>query len=495
MQYFESRLADLHQGASLAVHDVESRSKLSDPNNSGQESNDFATYRVVVSAAKLAFASSSTSSVLHRSLGIHYEAKLFYPSERPPLKIPVNGIYNEKSPRTASRGAAFRLPDLPATVARSIPLHVARKLFSNYLKSILPTNPCFLDDDLVHQFDCFYLEGHDREEIPESTCFIVSMVMAISCLTSKSHDFWKVASLSESLQRDALRHSAFLARADFRSLQCIILLIQMALLLPYTANLWYLSGESMRIAISLGLNQEHSGPSELDARIANLRRSVFWSIYQLERTIAIASGCPLAISDEHISIQLPFDNHSSHSEVEETRGQREDLFRSNVQLSRLQSEIHGIQFFDQSLPLHVPDHGDWVLQVEKSVADWHESLNPGDITGWLSNAADHCRLLLYRPCSRNIVLSDSGLQAATSASICTIHGCWALVQRNALIHSFQCVYNAFQAGMVLLYALGNHGPIELGFALEEAANEAILLLVPLLVSLTRLEEPTWSSKI
>ncbi|KAF2798705.1 hypothetical protein K505DRAFT_96146 [Melanomma pulvis-pyrius CBS 109.77] len=182
---------------------------------------------------------------------------------------------------------------------------------------------------------------------------------------------------------------------------------------------------------------------------------------------------------------MPSDARMVEPDLEIHHQRKADLFLSHVQLSRLQSEIHGVQFFDQILPEDTPDYGDWICKMENSVQEWQERLSSdGDIPGWSINAANHCRLLLYRPCSRNIVPSESGLRAASSVSIRTINGYWALVQAGSLIFSFQYVFNVFQAGMVLLYALGDHGPIELGFALEEEANEAIGLLVPLFDALS-----------
>jgi hypothetical protein len=233
-------------------------------------------HRPVLYAANIAFGSVCTTSVLQNNPGIHYAARLFYASERPPLKIPVRGVYNEEPPRMASRGAIFRLSE---TGARTIPIKVAEKLFENYLKNVLPRYPCFLESDLVYQFNIFYRDTNISETpSSDSTCFIVSMILAISSLTSKSHEFWKVASLSEALQRDALNHATFLGRTSFRSLQCFLLLIQLSLWLPYTANLWYMSGEAMRMAIALGLHQDMDDPSIFDPTQLSLRRNVFWTV-------------------------------------------------------------------------------------------------------------------------------------------------------------------------------------------------------------------------
>lgn len=206
-------------------------------------------------------------------------------------------------------------------------------------------------------------------------------------------------------------------------------------------------------------------------------------MYHLERTIAIASGCPLAISDEHISTRLPSDIDAPNPIDSGIQHQKNaNRFLGHVQLSQMQSEIHCVQFFDQQLPRDTPEYGNWMANTEESIQRWQESFAlDGDVPGWSISAADHCRLLLYRPCSRNIVPNEQCLRAACSVAVKTINGHWAIIQAGSLIYSFQYVYNTFQAGMVLLYVLGNHDPIGLGSTLEEEAHQAIGLLLPLFV--------------
>jgi hypothetical protein len=276
--YLESRLAEMASSSSqLGSEDARVGKPDPAPTYTHREAFEGLqnAHSSVLKVANVALGSMVTPSLLQTDSGIHYEAKLFYASERPPLKIPVRGIYNEESPRMASRGSAFRLPD---TGALAIPFTVAKTLFDNYLSNILPRYPCFLKADLVDQFTLFYSSPEDHEQLPDTTSFIVSMVLAISSLTSKAHDFTKVASLSESLQQHALRHSAFLRDCSIRSLQCFLLLIQMVLLLPYTANAWYLSGEAMRLAIALGLHQEPEWFSDLHPSQITLRRCIFWTV-------------------------------------------------------------------------------------------------------------------------------------------------------------------------------------------------------------------------
>jgi hypothetical protein len=230
----------------------------------------------ILQAARLAIGTVCTPALLLGEQGIYYEARLFYASERPPLKIPVRGVYYEEPPRWAGWGSASRLSN---TRALTIPFEVAKVLFDNYLLSILHRYPCFAESDLVQLFNQFFTNRNDPTQISsESTCFIVSMILAISSLTSRAQDFQRVVTLSESLHRDAMAYCSFLGETSIRSLQCLLLLAQMSLLLPYTGNLWYMSGEAMRLAIALGLHQEPDRDCTLSSAERELRRRIFWTV-------------------------------------------------------------------------------------------------------------------------------------------------------------------------------------------------------------------------
>lgn len=135
-----------------------------------------------------------------------------------------------------------------------------------------------MDWELKKHFNDVYPEDdtvQDRDEPSEMSRFIIDILLAISCLTSKAHDFRKIASLSKSLHRDALRYSQFLRHSNISSLRCFLLLIQLAILIPHVSNLWYLTGEAMRMAIELGLHQESTEP--LQYEVLDLRRRIFWT--------------------------------------------------------------------------------------------------------------------------------------------------------------------------------------------------------------------------
>lgn len=154
-----------------------------------------------------------------------------------------------------------------------------------------------------------------------------------------------------------------------------------------------------------------------------------------------------------------------------------------MQLSQLQSEIHGIQFFDQALPDGATTYAEWIQKVESSIQEWQEFLAIGDaMPEWALRAADRCRLLLYRPCSRRIAPPDSALQTACIVAIRTITSYWNIVQKGGLIFSFTDVFDTFQASMILIYVVGNRTTLAPDSVIEHQALQALEYLEPLFVS-------------
>ncbi|UPL02929.1 hypothetical protein LCI18_013863 [Fusarium solani-melongenae] len=437
--------------------------------------------------ATLSITAHMTPDLFDLDVKIQHRAKLFYPSERPPLKIPVRGFYFHDQTRSAGRAYASQFSHFKAT---KIPLHVARRLFKNYKDEILPRFPCFMEEDLDNYFESFYSHctlGQQQTTMPS---FIVPMILAISSLTSNSHDFPKVAALSESLHADALENAQLLKTSSVASLQCLVLLIQLGLLLPHTANCWFITGEAMRMAVSLGLHQEPDPAIIPDSAHAELRRRIFWTIYQLDRIVGIAAGCPVALSDAHIGVHLPYNGGDPHTTPEWFGLQRSHDFREaqfliHTRIRIIQSQIHGVQFFDQPFPNHFEDYDAWV----QSMMDLIKSLvNQGATDGLarsrLESAAYQCEVLLHRPCSRNMAVSASSLIAAATASIQLIMSHIQAVRSGGFIMAFELTNSAFQAGMVLLYVVRNHAAELEGTPILVSGHEGLDALIQLLDTLS-----------
>jgi Fungal specific transcription factor domain len=275
LQYLEKRLAEIEQDQRVrtgphAIQIDTERTALKTSNVSRH------IYAQALQRISISIRSLYTTSCVCSHPGLLHESKLFYPTERPPHKVPVHGLYYEHLGKRAGHDneSQFLVID-----ALRIPFEVARHIFDNYVNTILPRYPCFTSSELWHHFGQVYSkQGANDPSLPDVSRFIVSMVLAVSCLTSRCEDFSRVASMSESLYRDAMRHWTFLKQSNIKSLQGLLLLIQIGFSLPYINNVYYLGSEAVRMAVGLGLHQEGDPTQGLTSQDLSLRRRIFWMV-------------------------------------------------------------------------------------------------------------------------------------------------------------------------------------------------------------------------
>ncbi|KAI1430797.1 fungal-specific transcription factor domain-containing protein [Xylaria sp. CBS 124048] len=72
-------------------------------------------------------------------------------------------------------------------------------------------------------------------------------------------------------------------------------------------GIWFLIGAAMRACVDLGLHCKRN-EAGLDPYTIQMRRRIFWSVYSLERTIAICLGRPLSLPDRTIDVDFPLDS-------------------------------------------------------------------------------------------------------------------------------------------------------------------------------------------
>ncbi|CCH59608.1 hypothetical protein TBLA_0B07920 [Henningerozyma blattae CBS 6284] len=150
---------------------------------------------------------------------------------------------------------------------------------------------------------------NDMSEFDDTFAFKLNMIMAIGCTTlhragllKKEHDFRE--------------HFAFVAMSKFskvlrlqnmETIKCLLLLGIYSFFEPRGVSSWTISGLTMRLTISLGLNRALplSKMQKVSAIEVELRSRVFWSAYCYERLVATSLGRISAIEDEEISVPLP----------------------------------------------------------------------------------------------------------------------------------------------------------------------------------------------
>ena len=393
------------------------------------------------------------ASVLADLDGIPYKDALLLDTELP-LPLSANQMKSNPLPHHI-HGSDSSLQHRPEPLIP--PLDMAKKLFEIYVQIIMPQNPCFFEDDIRSHFNAVYFPTGISP--PDVSVFMISTVLAISTMTSKAYDQKKILFLGESLHQQALRHSKFLSLPSIRSLQGILLLLQLAELLPYTGNLWHLAGEAVSLTTELGLHQDPHESEGFDFKSLDLRRRIFWTVYCLERSTTVTSYRPFTMRDEHINVAFPseYEDSSITPEGVLPGGRRSKVqFLNYVRFRQIQSEILSVQFFNKEL--QGQEYPQWVIGMEKRLVDWQQAALADVEKGpdWFSHALWQCYLMLHRPCPRNPTPTENSIAACFEAAFGLSSGSWELLKTGYLQYPFHNAHNGFEAATVILYGLRYH---------------------------------------
>jgi hypothetical protein len=140
-------------------------------------------------------------------------------------------------------------------------------------------------------------------------------------VNSKNRKDKPVQSEPESYHASAMLHlEAFLSQSKggLEELQAVLLLAGYALLRPVSPVLWYIVGVAVRLAVDLGLHYEDAETeakkqtsrepkTEKEGRrewVRDMRRRLWWCVYNLDRLVSTCVGRPFGIADEVISTQV-----------------------------------------------------------------------------------------------------------------------------------------------------------------------------------------------
>ncbi|KAI1337793.1 putative C6 transcription factor [Xylariaceae sp. FL0016] len=281
-------------------------------------------------------------------------------------------------------------------------------------------------------------------------------------------------STPESYYMAALQH--VVAARESRTTQNIE---AMAILVLYhlrsasSHGIWYMIGLAMRTCIDLGLHAKRN-ENGLDPFTIQMRRRLFWSVYSLERVIAISLGRPQSIPDRQIDVDLPQDDHSRRDSSRRDSGAPSpasppatptisrrpslSLAISLFELRRIESRIqHAIYRVDRPLAALVPKLDRLYAELEA----WRAALQDR-FAGAADAAAElNYPMLHYHRAVRLLVQPFLAVLPAgdpyylvcmrAAGDICQAHK--RLHQSLDYGHSFIAVQTVFVAGITLLYGL------------------------------------------
>ncbi|EXF74252.1 chitin deacetylase 1 [Colletotrichum fioriniae PJ7] len=263
----------------------------------------------------------------------------------------------------------------------------------------------------------------------------------------------------EALYITALQHiSAARESRTVQNIEAMTLLVMFHLRSTSSHGLWYMIGLAMRTSIDLGLHRA-AHEQNLDDPLVQRRRRLFWSVYSLERTIAVSLGRPLSIADNQIDVELPNSIINGSPSASIIVGNDITLALVLFKLRRIESKIHhSVYRTDKTLDALRPK----LDRLHQKLKFWRDSL-----TDWIPAGHPDLNyaLLLYNRALRLLIQpflpilpgTDPfyGLCMRAAGDICQAHK--RLHQTLDYGHSFIAVQTVFVAGVTLVYGIWTQG--------------------------------------
>ncbi|KAK1997314.1 fungal-specific transcription factor domain-containing protein [Colletotrichum falcatum] len=290
---------------------------------------------------------------------------------------------------------------------------IARRFVDAYFRNVNRAYPFVNRTKVLRDLESLG-ESSKRRRDADST--LLYLIMAIGCTTLQRagqipND---TASKFDVAYADIIQEC--LAREDLESIQILVLVALYSLFDPKGISTWSIAGIVSRQAMLLGLSRRSSEDKRLSAMDIELRHRLFWSIYVLDRMMAISLGLPAALIDENVDVPLP------GLTIEEFASPDRQHFASILQTNRhviqlrqledrILKQIHTRKQSDVAA-LSQADKRAIVQSIRSEIENWYSNgclvspLEPDNVpihnsVTWLSARYYHLLLLLHYPCHFN----------------------------------------------------------------------------------------------
>ncbi|KAJ5806007.1 uncharacterized protein N7503_003609 [Penicillium pulvis] len=252
---------------------------------------------------------------------------------------------------------------------------------------------------------------------------------------------------------------------SIENIEAMVLLVVYHLRTASSHGMWYMIGLAMRTAIDLGLHRK-ANESNMDPFAAQMRRRLFWTVYYLERVVAMSLGRPFSVSDRHIDLDLPWDVDDDVEDpalLTESTQNLDPTKTTNLtfaiylfKLRRIDSRIlHKIYRADRLISSLRPKMDPLYLELEQ----WKESallrFSGPDLDYPMLHYHRAVRLLI-QPFLPLLPITDPYYHICLRAAGQICQSQKRLHQSLEYGHSFLAVQTVFMAGITLLYALWTH---------------------------------------
>ncbi|RAH77164.1 hypothetical protein BO86DRAFT_347951 [Aspergillus japonicus CBS 114.51] len=259
---------------------------------------------------------------------------------------------------------------------------------------------------------------------PEDDAMILYMVMAIghtslerSGKAPSAETAGFTIAYAEILQRCTMEESIY-------SVQILILLALYSLFDPQGPSTWTIVGIITRQAVSLGLTRPGLLEDGLTPQTVQLRRRLFWSIFVLDRMMAVSVGQSPGLTVEDAMIPLPTITVEEFATPERAEvAAMLQVSRHVIELRQLEARILStVHLTGGCLPGEKApfDCSTITAKLRLDIEDWYsqgclisrpepDNVRVHDTMGWLNARYYHLLLLLHYPCRFNVRSDVNGI--------------------------------------------------------------------------------------
>ncbi|RMZ82713.1 hypothetical protein DV738_g1529, partial [Chaetothyriales sp. CBS 135597] len=229
-------------------------------------------------------------------------------------------------------------------------------------------DPDKLAVDIAVYLRCFGSNNRLLSGVEAHQYFRISMMCAIAA-ANKSRHIPSMAAEAAAYYAEALQCvEEVTSDISAESLHAILLLVLLGIFEPRKCDIWKLLDFACRLSVELNYHQEPNNVFE-DETSRRIRRSTFWGLYCLERTVGQHFGRPSDLLEEIITTEYPVVlNETTVTDLTQTQYLQSSHY---YRLCYLRSEIFRELYLPATAPV-LPR--EWYAQQLEQITAWKREL-------------------------------------------------------------------------------------------------------------------------
>ncbi|RPB13304.1 hypothetical protein P167DRAFT_535008 [Morchella conica CCBAS932] len=315
--------------------------------------------------------------------------------------------------------------------------------------------------------------------------FQLKMVLAIS-MQRLSRQY---ATIADSYFLAGLEHlEEVLESMDHRTLQCLLVMAQYALVTPTRMAVYHIVGIAVRLCMQLGYHQERTimlSENPLDCITKDMRRRFFWSLASMEYGLSHVLGRPSSFATADSFVDVGF-----YETVDDTCITVEGILPGPpspkklismhfFRMRRLQAEIRQTLYQN---PRENPksDEDPWFHEMSAKLDNWRATCPQNDQGSgmsydWFDHRYHLMRIFLFHPTPQIPQPSLEATILCYDSSVKGIHLQKKMFDEKTIEFTWVYLHQIYTATLTLIWALYNEGIRELHSKEEVESNFEISL--------------------